>query len=362
MTLPNPLSLDVIEAHTPGIPPVPTGRTRPFWSVIIPTYNNRGDHLRRSLESVLDQYAGADAMQIEVVDGGSTTFEAEEIVKRFGRGVVGFERLPANRGPSHTFNVCIERSRGHWLHILHGDDMVAHGFYDAYAAVARAHPDARMVVGQVVSIDEADRWTKVSDPTPPIGGGILPDFARAQATRQQVQFPSVVVRRDAYETVGGFCTLFNHVCDWDMWFRVSTLAPVACVGRPYAFYRTHNGSDTNRQRVSAANVLETYFVVMANLARLKGELPADPSWRSTLAEMAEATAWMLDYRHCPEGRLNQTRWAWMLEPNAHRLVMLLKSWVKCRWAMRADKARPAGASAGPSAGPSEASTGTTAHA
>lgn len=344
MALPSPLSLEALEVHTPGIPPVGTGTERPFWSVMIPTYNNRGDHLRRALESVLDQYEGDDTMQIDVVDGGSATCEPERIVSRFGRGVVGFQRLPANRGPSHTFNACIERARGLWVHILHGDDMVADGFYDAYSAVARLHPNARMIVGQVVGIDEENRWTRVSQPITPTGGGIIPDFAIAQATRQQVQCPSVVVRRDAYEELGGFCTLFSHVCDWDMWFRIAMVAPVACVARPFAFYRTHSGSDTNRQRISAANVMETYFVVMANLARLNGEPAADPSWRSQLAEMAEATAWMLDYGHCLEGRFNQTRWAWMLEPNARRLLMLLKSWVKYRWAQRTENTRTAGAS------------------
>jgi GT2 family glycosyltransferase len=329
MKLPITPSLGEIQAHTPGIGRVLNGIQRPFWSVMIPTYNS-GRYLRRTLESVLCQAPGPDEMQIEVVDGCSTKDEPEEIAKEFGKGRVGFHRLSSNRGPSHTFNTCIERSRGHWVHILHGDDMVLSGYYEAYAASIQMHPQAQMVLGQTVIIDEGDRWIGLFGAKPPVRGGILFDFAEKQAVQQWVLFPSVVVRRDAYEAVGGFCTLFSHVADWDMWFRLAQLAPVAIVPRPYALYRSHRESDTSCQEVSASNMQECYFVVTANLAR-RNEWPLavqELPWRSRLAAYAETTAWQLDSQNSTEGRYNQARWAWMLDPNMRRLVMILKSWLK----------------------------------
>jgi len=41
---------------------------RPFWSVMIPTYNPRADYLEETLHSVLQQNPGPKQMQIEVVD------------------------------------------------------------------------------------------------------------------------------------------------------------------------------------------------------------------------------------------------------------------------------------------------------
>jgi GT2 family glycosyltransferase len=331
MKLPAPPSLAELRAHTPAIGAVPGGTPRPFWSVMIPTYNN-GHYLRRTLESVLSQDLGPDRMQIEVVDGCSTKDDPEAIVQELGKGRVTFHRLSANRGPAHTFNVSIERSRGHWVHVLHGDDMVLPGFYEAYTAAIHAYPRARTVLGQAIVIDEDDRWTGLFGPVPPVGGGILENFAVSQATRQLVLFPGVVVRRDAYEEVGGFCTWFNHVADWDMWFRLGQHAPVAYMARPFAQYRSHGETDTNRQKVSALNIRECYFVVTANLVRLQGSAPASQGqpWRSQLAAYAEKTAWELDSQNCAEGRYNQARWAWLLEPNRRRLVMLMKSWVKYR--------------------------------
>ena len=107
---------------------MPEGIHRPFWSVMIPTYNN-GKYLRRTLESVLCQAPDPDEMQIEVVDGCSTKDDPEGMVKELGKGRVVFYRLSSNHGPAHTFNTCIERSRGQWVHVLHGDDIVLPGFY-----------------------------------------------------------------------------------------------------------------------------------------------------------------------------------------------------------------------------------------
>ena len=43
-------------------------RARPFWSVMIPTYNARADYLEETLNSVLQQDPGPGQMKIEVVD------------------------------------------------------------------------------------------------------------------------------------------------------------------------------------------------------------------------------------------------------------------------------------------------------
>src|SRR5689334_10657510 len=122
MLLPKPPTLEELRAHTPNIAPLPNGVHRPFWSVMIPTYNS-GEYLRETLESVLSQDLGEDDMQIEVIDGCSTEDDPEKITKELGQGRVAFYRLAKNQGPAHTFNVCIERSCGSWVHILHGDDI-----------------------------------------------------------------------------------------------------------------------------------------------------------------------------------------------------------------------------------------------
>jgi GT2 family glycosyltransferase len=329
MNLPDPPSLAEIQAHIPCIDPAPAQSPRPFWSVMIPTYNS-GRYLRRTLASVLNQNMDAGRMQIEVVDGRSTKDDPEELVQELGGARVEFHRLAANRGAAHTFNVCLQRARGLWVHILHGDDMVLPGFYDAYQAVIAKHPQAGMVLGQTITVDEEDRWTGLYGVHPPTGGGILPMIAERLAGEQVTQFPAVVVRRDAYEQAGGFCTLFHHVTDWDMWFRLAQVTPVACVGQPYAQYRLHKGSETSRLLVSALTMRERYFLIYLNQIRIQetAGMTMSASWRAGLAKSAEAAAWCLDGQNCTEGRYHHARWAWMLEPSWQRFNLLLKSWLK----------------------------------
>src|SRR5260370_15340669 len=156
MFLPKSASLDESEAHIPRISSVLPGSPRPFWSVMVPTYNS-GKHLRRTLESVLRQDPGPEQMQIEVVDGGSTTDNPEEVVKELGQGRVGFYRLQVNKGPATTFNAAISRSHGRWVHLLHGDDMVSPRFYETFADAINRHPGVVMALSGSIIIDEHDR-------------------------------------------------------------------------------------------------------------------------------------------------------------------------------------------------------------
>ena len=95
MMLPKPLSLEEIQAHIPSIGPVPEGIHRPFWSVMIPTYNN-GKYLRRTLESVLCQAPDPDEMQIEVIERIARQQTIRSRCPRIGQGTGGVLRQPSN--------------------------------------------------------------------------------------------------------------------------------------------------------------------------------------------------------------------------------------------------------------------------
>jgi glycosyltransferase involved in cell wall biosynthesis len=331
MILPPP-SLEEIQGHTPSIGPVPEGSYRPFWSVMIPTYNS-AHYLRRTLASVLAQDIGPGRMQIEVVDNCSTTDNPEAVVRELGKERVGFFRQPSNLGPTQNFNTCIERAQGRWVHILHSDDMVLPGCYEACEQAIAAYPECSMVISPVVSIDEHDCWLGVMRPLPSDGKPFLvEDFAVRQAVAQCGQFAGVFVRRDAYEKVGGFCTHFEHVVDWDMWFRIGLISPVVSLPRPFAMYRLHSASDTSRQMVTGNNITECVEMTQVNLQRFerftRTRHPEGNGWRRRLAQFAEVSAWKLDQLGCLEGRFNQARWAWKLDPNFRRLRLYLTSWAR----------------------------------
>src|SRR3954452_4019788 len=95
---------------------------RPFWSVMIPTYNC-AKYLAQTLTSVLAQDPGPKIMQIEVIDDHSQDDPAT-IVAEVGRGRIAFHQQPGNVGHIRNFDTCLQRAKGRIVHLLHGDDFV----------------------------------------------------------------------------------------------------------------------------------------------------------------------------------------------------------------------------------------------
>jgi len=332
MLLPKPPSLEEIQAHIPNIGPVHEATDRPFWSVMIPTYNS-GEYLRRTLESVLCQALGPDEMQIEVVDGCSTRDDPEPVLEELGKGRVTFFRLPSNRGPAHTFNKCIERSRGHWVHILHGDDTVNEDFYKSYRRACESVHDAAIVHSRHYEIDDQDRITRTSRTANTARQSfVVTDFSNEQALVNQCCFPTVVVKRDVYERVGGFCEFFQHYNDMDMWFRASLAGSAIFVNRVAANYRLHPGQDSARCHRDAINIRELALLTPLNLERL-AQLKYDVStlrtiWRKKLARWASYYAYQLDDAGEFRGRVRHALWSFRLDPTPHRGIFVAKSVAK----------------------------------
>jgi GT2 family glycosyltransferase len=186
----------------PAIAPVPEGTLRPFWSVMMPTYNC-SDHFEQALRSVLEQDPGADRMQIAVVDDCSTNGKSEEVVNRLAPGRVEFYRQPKNVGLALNWNTCVSRSRGFWVHLFHQDDLVLPGFYEMMARADREHPEPGAAFCRHSYIDDAGVQRVVSEPER-LTAGILEGWLEKIAVRQRIQCAAIIVRRATYEHVGGF--------------------------------------------------------------------------------------------------------------------------------------------------------------
>ena len=241
--------------HTyPTILPIESRGDRPFWSVMIPTYHC-ADYLAHTLRSVLEQAPSAGEMQIEVVDDGSVRDDPEAVVKALCPGRVSFFRHPRNLGPQANFTDSIRRAKGHWVHILHGDDMVRPGFYEAMRRGAERAPDAQAVFCRVITIDELNGWLELSEREEPVAG-LVPDLIDRLAVYNHIMFPAMAVRRTAYEQLGGFHRDLFHTADWDMWKRIAARFPVWYDPEPLALYRVHTLSDTSRLMRTGANILD----------------------------------------------------------------------------------------------------------
>ena len=232
-------------APPPTIDPVPPGVERPFWSVMIPSYNADG-MLEETLRSVLDQDPGADQMQVAVVDDASPGADrAAEIVDRLGGGRVEFHRAAENLGLAGNWNRCIVLARGRWVHLLHQDDLIAPGFYERLGAAAAEWPDLAAAFCRHRIIDERGRELRVSAPERDEAGA-LDGWLTDMATGQRVQCPAIAVARSTYEQVGGFRFDLRYSLDWEMWARAASAGPVWYEPAILASYREHVANETSR--------------------------------------------------------------------------------------------------------------------
>lgn len=217
------------------IPSIPEGTLRPLWSVMIPNYNS-ADFLYQALKSVLEQDPGSDLMQIEVVDDCSTKDNPRSLVEELGKGRVGFYQQPQNVGKSKNYETCLKRSRGHLIHILHSDDYVRNGFYSKIKQAFDDYPNIGAAFCREIIMDKDGYWQSIS-PVYQKKDGVLDNWLEKLIVSNCIAFPSIVVKREVYEKLGGFDERLLFSEDWEMWVRVAANYQVAYVREPLAVYR-----------------------------------------------------------------------------------------------------------------------------
>lgn len=238
---------------------VPSDAHRPTWSVMIPTYNCAAT-LGETLRSVLDQDLGPDQMQIAVVDDSSDRDDPEAIVRAVGGGRVQFFRQPENVGLVRNFETCLRRSRGHYIHLLHGDDYVLAGFYEALRSGFESSPTVGAAFCRWMIVDEANRVQSIAEPRQDHAGELV-DAASHLASEQHIVTPSIAVRRDVYELLGGFDERLECAEDWEMWVRIAANFEVWYEPSLLAVYRSHSDSNTGRHHRLAEELRYTAMVI-----------------------------------------------------------------------------------------------------
>ncbi|PSB35721.1 glycosyltransferase family 2 protein [Stenomitos frigidus] len=232
---------------------------RPLWSVMIPTYNGT-KYLKQTLCSILEQDPGVDRMQIEVIDDCSTDDDPEALVKEIGQGRVAFFRQPHNMGQIKNWNTCIQRAQGHWIQILHQDDVVLPGFYRQLQAATTTDASIGAAFCRHIYMDEEGHWQGLSSIEQKTAG-VLENWLETIAVIQRIQFPSIVVKRSTYEQLGGFCPQAYSASDWEMWKRIAAHYAIWYEPKPLACFRLHSASESSRLIKSGDNIAHTYLAI-----------------------------------------------------------------------------------------------------
>jgi len=204
-------------------------------TIVVPSYNH-GRFLEDALTSIFDQGL---PLEVFVADAGSTDGSIDVIKKYQGR-LAGW-RSHSDRGQAAAINEGIAKGRAPYVGWLNSDDTLLNGGLKRLIDVLERQPDAPAAYGKVWNYVET---TGARQPV-----WVEPFSERRLALRCIVSQPGTLVRRSAWEAVGGLDDTLRMAIDYDLWWRLyKNFAPLEFVDDFVALNRDHADTKTNTQR------------------------------------------------------------------------------------------------------------------
>ncbi len=228
----------------------------PRFSVVIPTYN-RLAYLREALDSVAQQSVAP--WDVIVVDDGSDEDIAAGVADHTTKPQV-IRQTP--QGPAAARNTGVAQATGEWIAFLDSDDLWLPHKLAAYTDCINADDGINILYGPMLPVDANGK--PVPGRTKPCHDG---DITNALFHSSFVHVPTVVMRRDLFESAGGFHPDLPVCEDYDLWLRLSLTQRFALIEEPLALRRLH-GNRLSKQQMSRnlrvkADVLQRFFELPA---------------------------------------------------------------------------------------------------
>lgn len=226
----------------------------PLVTVAVPSFN-QGRFLNAALESLFRQEV---PVEVFVADADSTD-DSVAVIRKWEGQLAGW-RSHADAGQSAAINEGIARGSAPFVCWLNSDDwLMPRGLAHLLAALD-AHPDAPMAYGRAWNHVESTHRTRPALVRP------FSEWMMAQLCI--ISQPATLVRRSAWEAVGGVDESLHMAMDYDLWWRL-----YRAFGQPVfvedfvATNREHAASKTSRARAAH------YREAMAVVRRHYGHVP-----------------------------------------------------------------------------------------
>lgn len=201
-------------------------------SVIIPAFNSACT-VEETLESVRAQTCSV--TEVIVVDDASTDNTVAVVDRWFDRtGVCGrVLRSEENAGPAAARNRGVRDAKGDWIAFLDADDAwLPHRLSLQLALVAKV-PDMAMWCGETITLGSLSQ--EISPASQVQAYSVLSLDAFVEGC--PVSTSTVLVRREALLSVGGFDEQFRGPEDYDLWMRLAVRHSMAKIKAVLSAYR-----------------------------------------------------------------------------------------------------------------------------
>ena len=227
----------------------------PLVTVAVPSFN-QGRYIGQALESIFAQDV---PVEVFVADAGSTDGTLE-VIRRFEPRLAGW-RAGSDAGQSAAINESIGRGTAPYVCWLNSDDWWLPGCLPRLLAALDADARAPMAYARVWNHDEASGQRRRNFEVHPFSERLMAQF-------NLVAQPATLIRRSAWEAVGGLDAGLQMAMDYDLWWRIyRRLGPPLFVDEPLAVNRVHAGTKTSTRR------RDHYREAMAVVQRHYGRVP-----------------------------------------------------------------------------------------
>lgn len=208
---------------------------QPLVTVAVPSFN-QGRFLGQALASLFAQEV---PVEVFVLDGGSTDGSVD-VIREWAPRLAGW-RSHKDAGQGAAINEGVAQGRAPYACWINSDDWLLPGGLARLVRELEAHPQAPAAYGRVWNVeDPGGRRREIH---------VEPFDERRLATRCIVSQPGTLVRRSAWESVGGLDASFHLAMDYDLWWRLyRQCGPLRFVDEVVAVNRDHAQTKTRTLR------------------------------------------------------------------------------------------------------------------
>ncbi len=236
---------------------------KPAVTVIMATYNH-APFVAEAIESVLSQ--NGVEFEFLISDDGSKD-ETRHVVSSFMDDRIEFFPNMKNRGACLVTNELIQRAKGKYIALINSDDVWVEGKLSHQYQFLESNPEVGAAFGRASYIDRDG--VKIAAETLPFG--MIFDQNNRSAGQWLRRFfaegnclchPTIMVRREVYESIGLFSNQLRQLPDYDMWIRLAKHYEIFVSDRHLINFRLLPGENaSSHTRANSIRTLNEHFLI-----------------------------------------------------------------------------------------------------
>lgn len=227
---------------------------QPLVTIAVPSFN-QGRFLDDALASIFQQQV---PVEVFVMDGGSKD-NSLDVIKKWAPQLAGW-RCRTDDGQAASINEGIALGSAEFVCWLNSDDWFLPGGLITLLSALQSHPETPAVYGR--------SWNVVQKTGKRAPVWVEPFNESRLALRCIVSQPATLIRRSAWDAVGGVDGQLHMAMDYDLWWRLyRQLGALHFVDEFVAVNRDHEATKTKTLRY------RHYREAMAVVRKYHGSIP-----------------------------------------------------------------------------------------